>query len=320
MKHVREGERGVDVMRSRQSGKAYFKGLMACGSPWVCPVCALKIQAVRADEVRRAIDEATDRGWRVLLLTQTIRHNRADVLETLLEGFTTAMRKFKGQRAYTRAVEAYGIAGSIKALEVTYGGNGWHPHAHTILFVKGDNLDTAQMKKDLFACWQSAVKRSGLPSVSEDAFDLQDAAKVRNYVTKMGTEYQWSAEKELVKAHSKRGGHDSMTPFDMLRAHLREPKDGRWLALFAEYAYNFHGKNQLNWSRGLKKELLGDEGLTDQEIADSLGEIDDLLTNIPLEQWRVIRRRNLQGQVLQVVHEFGKEGLEHFLSVYPDTS
>lgn len=307
-------------MRSRQSGRAYFKGLMACGSVWNCPICAPKIQAVRADEVRRAIDEATRRGWRVLLLTQTIRHNRADVLETLLGGFRTAMRKFKGQRPYTRAVKAYGIVGSIKALEVTYGGNGWHPHAHTILFVKGQDLDTAQMKKDLFACWRSAVRRSGLPSVSEDAFDLQDAAKVRNYVTKMGTEYQWNAEHELVKAHSKRGGHDSMTPFDMLRAHLHEPGEGRWLALFAEYAYNFHGKNQLNWSPGFRKEILGEEELTDQQIADSLGEQDDLLATISLEWWRVIRRHNLQGQVLQVVREFGKDGLEHFLSVYPDTS
>jgi hypothetical protein len=69
------------------------------------------------------------------MLTQTIPHARRDVLETLLTAFTEALRKFKQWRAYAWAVRAYGIVGSIRALEVTHGGNGWHPHAHMVLFL-----------------------------------------------------------------------------------------------------------------------------------------------------------------------------------------
>ncbi len=127
----------VRVMESGKSGKPYYAGVMACGSVWVCPVCAPKIQAVRAQEVRAAIDAWIAQGGSVVLLTQTVPHSRQDILETLLERFTLALRKFKGCKGYTNVQERYGISGSIRGLETTYGANGWHPHAHTILFLQG---------------------------------------------------------------------------------------------------------------------------------------------------------------------------------------
>jgi hypothetical protein len=107
-----------------------------------------------------------------------------------------------------------------------------------------------------------------------------------------------------------------MTPFDMLRAYLDNPGDGRLLARFAEYGANFHGKRQLVWSNGLKKQLLGTDGLTDQQIAESIGEADPVLAHIPLDQWHIVRRHNLQGQVLRVVADYGRDGLSHFLAEY----
>ncbi len=126
----------VQVRQSEKSKRAYYAGLMKCASVWVCPVCAPKIQAVRALEVRTAIDNWTAQGGSVVLVTQTIPHGRRDLLQPLLERFTTALRKFKGQRGYERARDKFRITGSIRALEVTYGANGWHPHAHTILFLQ----------------------------------------------------------------------------------------------------------------------------------------------------------------------------------------
>lgn len=165
----------------------------------------------------------------------------------------------------------------------------------------------------LFELWESAAARAGFTGrLSPAAFDIQDASKVRNYVTKLGTEYQWNAEHELVKAHSKSGSSHSMTPFDMLRRHL-ETSDRRLLALFDQYARAFHGKRQLVWSDGLKKRLLGTEGLTDQQAADSVGEFDPVLARITYAEWRLIRRKNLQGQVLIVVSDYGRDGLDHFL-------
>lgn len=314
MRHIRADRREVDVRCSGKSGKAYFVGLMACGSVWCCPVCAPKIQAVRAEEVRAAIDV-----WDgdVFLLTQTVPHKHRDALEPLLDAFTLALRKFKAGSPYKRACKRFGISGSIRALEITDGLNGWHPHAHTILFLKGRSTNQKSIHRELFKLWESAARRAGFEGqLSPKAFDIQDASEVKTYVTKLGTEYQWSAEHELVKAHSKSGSSRSMTPFDMLRFYLTNPDSGRLLARFAEYAVNFHGKRQLVWSDGLKKELLGTEGLTDQQVADSVGELDEVLARITWDDWKLIRRYNLQSQVLTVVSNYGRIGLEHLLSLY----
>jgi hypothetical protein len=305
----------VQVRKSDKSKQAYYSGLMKCASVWVCPICAPKIQAVRALEVRTAIDNWTAQGGSVVLVTQTIPHSRYDYLEPLLERFTTALRKFKGQRGYERTREQFGIAGSIRALEVTHGANGWHPHAHTILFLQG-SPPPLHVRTALFSLWESAARRAGFEKpLSPEAFDVQDASEVKNYVTKMGTEYQWNAEHELVKAHSKRGSSHSMTPFDMLRGMLDESRpDLR--ARFAEYSACFGGKRQLVWSNGFKKELLGTDGLTDEQIAESIGEDDSVLADISPHEWTIIRRHNLQGQVLMVVDDYGRGGLNHFLAEY----
>jgi hypothetical protein len=305
----------VQVRRSEKSKRAYYSGLMKCASVWVCPICAPKIQAVRALEVRTAIDNWTAQGGSVVLVTQTIPHGRRDHLEPLLERFTTALMKFKGQRSYERARKDFGIAGSIRALEVTHGANGWHPHAHTILFLRDSPL-LRHVHMVLFSLWKSAALRAGFEqALSPEAFDVQDASEVKNYVTKMGTEYQWNAEHELVKAHSKRGSSHSMTPFDMLRGLLDEARP-ELRARFAEYAACFNGKRQLVWSNGFKKELLGTDGPTDEQIAESIGEDDSVLADISPHEWIIIRRNNLQGYVLQIASDYGRTGLDHFLSEY----
>jgi hypothetical protein len=306
----------VQVRESEKSGKAYYANLMTCGSVWTCPVCAPKIQAVRAAEVRQAIGQWIAQGGSVVLLTQTVPHTRRDDLQTLLESFTSALSKFKAGSPYKRLADRYGIEGSIRGLEVTYGVNGWHPHAHTILFISRA-VDLRQLHADLFRRWESAACRAGFEgSLSPSAFDVQDASKVKTYVTKMGSEYQWNAEHELVKAHSKSGSSGTMTPFDMLRSYVVDPDDGRLLALFAEYADNFHGRRQLVWSDGLKRRLLGTDGSTDEEVAASVGEADPVLARITLEDWHIINRYKLQGEVLQIASVHGVEGLRHLLNIY----
>jgi hypothetical protein len=314
---VRQDKREVQVRESEKSKKAYYANLQTCGSVWTCPVCAPKIQAVRAAEVRQATDNWTAQGGAVVLLTQTVPHTRQDALEPLLDAFTLALSKFKAGSPYKRLADRYGIVGSIRALEVTHGANGWHPHAHSILFLRSAPISLEKFHADLFRLWESAARRAGFKNdLSPTAFNLQDASAVKTYVTKMGTEYVWNAEHELVKAHSKRGTRQSLTPFDMLRCYLDAPDEGRLLALFAEYAHTFHGRRQLVWSDGLRKLLLGTAGQTDEQIAASIGEADPILAHIPLEDWHIINRHKLQGEVLQIVQEHGQEGLKHLLSVY----
>lgn len=312
MRNVRTDWNQVEVRQSEKSQRAYYAGLMVCGSVWACPVCAAKIQQVRTLEVRAALDAWQARAdHQVVMLTQTVPHTQQDYLPDLLHGFTEALRKFKQPRAYVRAQKQFAIHGSIRALEVTHGANGWHPHAHTILFLKNET-ELNEIRSQLFPLWKSAATRAGLGEPSEKAFTVSDAGEVRNYITKLGSEYQWNAEHELVKSHTK-SGRAGLTPFDMLRSYNAEPDDGKLLYLFAEYAHSFFGKRQLVWSNGLKKELLKTEGLEDEQIAQSIGEVDPVLASITLEQWRIIRKKGLQGTVLQMVQQFGSQALEYLI-------
>jgi hypothetical protein len=47
--------RPVQVLRSCDSGRAFFAGLKRCGRLWVCPVCASKITEKRRQELREAL-------------------------------------------------------------------------------------------------------------------------------------------------------------------------------------------------------------------------------------------------------------------------
>jgi len=304
-----QGHRHEVEIRERVNGGGRFLGnLQTCGSVWVCPVCAAKIQAVRALEVRSAIDAWTDRGGGVLLASLTFRHSRADVLEDILRRFKVAVRAMRDGKRYQRAKRELGLAGSITGYEVTWGhANGWHPHAHVLLFVDGDaTVDDARAL--LWPLWERACARADL-EVEPWAFDVRDGAAVRSYVTKIGTEYLWNAEHEVVKSHTKRG-RSGMTPFDFLRAHLEDPAGGPWLRLFAEFARAFHGRNQLTWTRGFKHELLGSDGQSDDAVAASLGEQYVVLATITAHDWIALRRAGYDGgTVLRTFDLAGWDGL-----------
>lgn len=314
-RYIRKDWNEVQV-RGSKDRRAYFAGLMACGSVWTCPVCAAKIQAARAAEARRAIDTCTAQGGSVVMASYTVPHTRSDRLSDTLDAFRKALRKLTQGAPWRRLKSLYGLSGQVSGLEVTWGeSNGWHPHAHVIYFLEpGASVDLQALHAALFEQWVSACRRVGITGLSaHHAVQVQDASQVSSYLTKMGREYQWGAEHELVKSHSKKGRGERYSPFDFLRSYLDNPNDKRMLALFAEFANAFHGRNQLTWSRGLKKRLLGTDGATDQQLADSLGEEDPILAYITAEEWTIIRRRNLQPQVLQVVQEFGRGGLDNLL-------
>jgi hypothetical protein len=66
----------VEVWRAVSAGvagKAFYKGLFVCGRLWTCPVCAAKISERRRVELASALDSARAQGFKVMLLTQTIR-------------------------------------------------------------------------------------------------------------------------------------------------------------------------------------------------------------------------------------------------------
>ena len=275
-------------------------------------MCAAKIQKARSEEVKTAIAK---HDGAVLMATFTAPHTRADSLDDLLKKMVDAYRYYTQTGSYKRAIKnAYGVVGSIRALEVTYSfTNGWHVHFHVLLFVT-KSVDMPIFEAEMFKQWQKAATKKGLNEPSKKAFRLQDGSNVQTYLSKMGNEYQWGVAEELVKAHSKRGRMHSYSPFDFIRAYMETEKPV-YAALFLEYEKAFKGRNMLVWSRGLKKHF-GIVQRSDEAIAESIGEPFRLLASINGEQWKKLRKHAKgnawRGELLEIVKQYGYDGLANY--------
>lgn len=297
----------IACLWSEPANRASYANLQTCGSVWSCPICAAKIGEQRRVELKAIIEAHKASVGGVALVTRTVPHSQFDKLSDLLERVTDAQRKYVNGAPYKRFKTSWGVVGSVRALETTTGGNGWHPHYHEILFFRDalDNGETVPLKHELFPRWESACSRAGISSPSwEHGMDCQDASYASSYVSK------WGADSELTKAHTKRGRNGSFTPFDLLRLALLSSDHGVVDAagnLFQEYSAQFRGKRQLVYSNGLKK-LYDLEDLSDEEIAEkNVDPESQLLGAFTDEQWKQVLKYG-RGHFLKLVETKKRQG------------
>ena len=321
-RHRRIGAVGIFLVKHEKEGqKSYtYNGLMRCGSVWNCPICSLEISQARVVEVSRAIERHKKEGGEVVMVTYTVPHHMYDNLRELLDKFQLARRKMKNRKNYKRLME--GSVGTIRALEVTYGVNGWHVHVHELVFLrKGvsqmrmvDNsrdMTTIQNKEDynLLAMWQSACVDVGLgmPSAKHGVL-VQNGEQADSYVSK------WGTAAELVLSGLKKGG-ESYTPWEMLAAY--HAGDKRMGEVFAEYAKVFKGRRQLVWSDGLKS-MYDIEEKTDEELIEESENMGEIEAEIDVIAWGFIVKNKIRGQVLEVAKLGGVDAVRQYLNRLSD--
>lgn len=288
----------VEVWKHKKTRKAFYNGLLVCGSVWHCPVCAAKISERRRKELQQAFDIHKKNGGHIALLTLTFRHKRADKLKDILKKFGQATSFFMSGRAYQNIRDEMGLIGRVRAFEVTFGANGFHPHAHIALFYTND-ADLKQIQKQMYLLWENALSKYGLTCTKKNGLDLQDGSSAEEYVSKHGT---WGIDQELTKAHIKKAKKkDSLTPFDFLRKYLEE-EDDKYLIWFREYAECFKGKRQLQWSQGLKKRFIL-EDKSDEEVVNEKIEEADLLGSLDYEFWKNILKYEQRSHFLDLVEK-----------------
>jgi hypothetical protein len=265
----------------RETNKTYWDNVQRCGSVFMCPVCSKKISEARRVELAKAIKVWKDKGNTVLLLTLTNSHDIKDKLKDLLKGQKKAIKSFFGDGLGKKILGTNKIKGlmrrfgHIRAVEITYGQNGWHPHFHILLFLEGTfNLNQIKdFKNKLYLHWLNCCKKAKLSLPDEKhGLDLRDGNYAAKYISK------WGLEHEMTKNISKKGRNQSYNPFDLANLSFKDEKiNGRKPSmLFKEYAENFKGTRQLSWSKGLKQALLIDNK-TDEQLAQQ-----DLNKAIPL--------------------------------------
>lgn len=292
----------VDIRRSTIHEGCHYAGLETCGSVWTCPVCAGRVAERRRLEVEEIIAAHRSMGGAVYMATFTVRHHPFNRCADLREAVSNSWRRVQQGSVWRGMKQRLGVIGTVRALEVTHGQNGWHPHLHVLVCTKNPltELEAAQLRRDLFKRWDYAVQDAGLPPCSPDAFkfDLCETPEDAGaYVSK------WGAASELVKGHSKMARGSGMSPWQLLReAGSGSASAGR---LFREYAAAFKGARQLTWSLGFRQ-LYG----FGPEQDDAVLAADDRFTSesictIPAAIYRQVVQREIEVPLLCAARDGG---------------
>lgn len=325
-----EGERvGVKVYR-RADLATYYRGLMICANVWACPVCSAKIAERRRAELDEALTRHQASGGGVYHMLLTLPHTRRDEPGPLVALLLDTFRRLCSGK-YRLSVLVPGFLGFVRALEVTHGEHGWHPHLHVLVFTEkaldGDQLALVQHK--VFSKWEARVQKTTGKTASRKAFSFDGAERghytidsAGDYVTKYGADREldeivlerrrWGAADELTKAHLKDEGRGGRSPWKLLADY--QGGDVHAGMLWKEFVAGFKGRSQLQWSRGLRDALGLDQEQEDEQVAAAVDAEDVLLAHIPEADWSLIVARRLRGLVLEVLRSGTWEDVELLLS------
>lgn len=309
LRRVIPGKTSVDVVHKHNTASPSFRNLMTCNSIWHCPVCAAKITEQRRIELSDAL---ANTRLTPVLITYTFSHHMGMNLDGILGGMLEAFRRFKTGRSWQGITYGFNWIGSVRALEVTHGQNGWHPHTHELVFLNQqlDAIEQARLWQILSERWQAVLGAQGLTATREIGLDIRTGDKaVGDYVVKGS---KWGLEHEVTKSAAKNGRHNGRTPFAILLDYgAGDEASGR---LFMQYAQAFKGRNQLVWSRGLRDRLgLGAEK-TDAELAeDQVSELDRLLARLTLDEWKAIYYSDNRAELLDIASTGKPELIEEWL-------
>lgn len=300
-----------DLSHVRAAGRPtmFYKGLMTCGSVWSCPLCAAKIQERRRQEVQKLTDWMVSNDKRGLMASYTLPHNRNQTLRELLDFQAHALRRMRSSKGYRQLKQQIGYAGMVRALEVTHGDNGWHPHTHELL-VCNPGVDPKMVQLTLSKLWMKACLDSGLPVPDECAFyryavDVTADAS-GDYLAKMDDQKKWGISHELTKSSSKQGRRNGSHPFKL----AANASTG---SLFIEYAHAMKGKRQLHWSHGLKA-FVGLLEKTDEEIAKEKVANADFFIDYHPEVWKLVRGNDARNELTELAEKGGAPAAYAFIT------
>jgi hypothetical protein len=298
-------------------GRVRYAGLETCRRIWLCPVCAPRIGGQRSSELSAQCERWIKDGGAIWFLTLTFPHDVEDALKSTVRlaarGFTAILR---GRAAKTER-QRFDIAGFVRALEVTVGANGWHPHLHVLVFLKKHRGVRArrEFQRAVFARFAEFVEKSGFRTPDMRNCPLVEAtsAQVGDYVAKIS-----GTAREMTMGHLKTGRRRSRSPMQV----LEDATDGdcRSLRMWHEYELAMHGRRQLTYSRGLRRRLDASaprepEGLSQEHTPVAANPFVGSITILPA-LWRLIGTIN--GLDFAIKEAFERGGYDAALAVALD--
>jgi hypothetical protein len=311
----------VEVVRrtaKRESGQtyrhAYYRGLLRCGSVWECPVCALQIRAERADELKSAV--LAWGGDNVAMLSLTVRHALGHDLRATRRGLSEAFQRLIRGKPWKQFSRKYGVEHHVRAVEVTHGVHGWHPHVHALLFLETPlsaaehDAATTWLRERWRNCVERAIGSDFAPN--DRGVDLRESKRA-DYLAKFSF--------ELVDPGTKRGRGKNRTPLQIATsaAKGRCPDDE---ALWVAYCAGMRGAKMLTWSKGLRAAVDLDIEKSDGQVVEGEEQQEaEIVAVISAGAWDGARDRHrlpcaiLEAAERAVGQAEGYEAIENLLRV-----
>jgi hypothetical protein len=315
--YLHSQEKGVDFWKTPDAKRAHFGGLVTCGSQWLCAVCSLKIALSRRGEAQLAVQKLGEQGGVCGLLTLTIPHQIGQSFDLVFGSLNRLYSLFSSGGQSAKFRKLWGQLGYIRAVEVTRGINGWHPHFHIVLFFAKSVL-WAELTNDFFARWHKIAKKEFSWNLPRASLDLRGHGRAAEYISK------WSIEDEITMAHVKKGRGESLTPFELLSAYSNgDSQAGRdWHEFAVGVSPLKEGRvksaNRLTWSPGLKG-LLSIKELTDEQIADAQDKRAHLLGTLTFDQWQKVLAQefDVRPALLTLATQGNFQDVENFVNKLP---
>jgi len=286
----------IDAVKGEKGG-IYYRGMQRCGLGWLCPDCTYKLMKTRAEEVYQQLKIYKEKGKLVLFGTFTIQHNKGerlvDVYEKLKDAYNYANSSNKWKEAKKKCPVEY-----LRALEVLYGSNGWHPHFHSLFVGDHEMINTIQVFISQFS--KRLKDKYGLLVNSHTV-----TMKAWNGEIDTMTDYMFKGmiEKEITGGHLKTG--KGKTFFQMI-------DEGVETKAIKEYITGTKGKQQYRPSENFFDDV---EVKTDEEILQD-DKVADTLFSIPVKVYADIHRKGIALHLLNEYDHGGKDRAIKLLELY----
>lgn len=365
------------ALRRRRGGRhglrGHIEGLRACGRVHECPACIVKVKAARGREIHDGLSRWADEHGRdcIALVTLTVAHGFGDELGPMRRGMAEAWRRVEQGRAFRAILAGLGVqpvrlramgkltaeesaelaaknaaavaaaGGFIRAVDVTDGPNGWHPHFHMLVLSTAPLTPKCRRVRGRWRCsgcrrdfgeapaegraprclkcpaapfyahlrdaWRAAVRlelgAQFVPSL-ERGVDIQQADRAGQYLAKLGMEISAPGTKAA------RPGH--RTYLDMLAATAFDG-DGEAWARSRDYVKAMKGAKLLFWSRGLKKRLgIGEQ--TDEQLIRDTEAAGEKVASLKRGEWWLLRMLpGARVDLAEAAENCGEEGAREFV-------
>lgn len=282
---------------------AQVSGIQRCGSPWACPMCAPVVRARRAGEIDIGLGGHLAREGGGAFVSMTLRHTVADALKPRLDVVSEAQHSCLTGKRWNRLRRELGVIGSIRAVEITDGRNGWHPHVHIVFVTRSPLTDVQveELRRFLLDRWSLIVQRKGFGTLNgTHGVDVRPLTRegVGEYLGKVDT---WSVGAELTSMTKGSRSSSGRTPYGLLLEAV-ETGESRLIARWCEYERATFGKRAIVWSPGLRDALGVEDERSDEELAAAEGlDVELLRYLVQAAHWRADVRAGRHGELLDEI-------------------